>query len=85
MKMEEPLKCETKSRATRRNTTEIISTGTQCRLLFGILQVFVLLLLHTGAVEYSCRSEEIIASIFGVSKIFLDGCLTVHILNVASH
>jgi hypothetical protein len=26
MKIEEPLKCETKSRATSRNTTEIIST-----------------------------------------------------------
>jgi hypothetical protein len=39
MKMEDPLKCKTKSRAIGSNATEISNVGGQSRLLLGVLQV----------------------------------------------
>lgn len=85
MKLEEPLKCETKSRAIRSNTREFFSVVTTSQTAAGCLAGLILVLPHPAAVKYSCRSEVRITSIFRVSKIVLEGRLSAPMLSVASH
>jgi hypothetical protein len=71
------------------SNSEYYNRDQQCRYTeqtaAGCLAGLIPALLRPAAVVYSCRSEQSFASIFEVSKIGLEGRLSVPELKVASH